>query len=276
MLPAFLPACFRRPAGVSSQLEGLYETCVADCFVLHPGRRRWRGAAARRRWVHRRRFSRRRRVHRRRFSRWRVHRRRFSRRRLPRRLRRLRRLLRRLRRLLLALFLLRLRAWLRLLALVLRLWLQLLSGLLLSRLPVFTECDRCVCAAGARTRPIHGLCGAPQPRHSRVRPVRTADQPAHFVGGLRCTRLPDRVPRSLDPCRRGLLGGGWHVALRHPGARTEAGPAEHRRPRPERATQPRAPHRLLASGIAVGSRPVGGIFAPAGRRGTAVYILMVA
>src|ERR1019366_4208534 len=194
--------------------------------------------------------------------------------RLLRRLRRLLRRLRRLRRLLLALFLLWLRAWLRLLALVLRLWLQLLSRLLLSRLPVFTECDRCVCAAGAR--PIHGLFGAPQSRHSRVRPVRTADQPAHFVGGLRCTRLPDRVPRSLDPCRRGLLGGGWHVALRHPGARTEAGPAEHRRPRPERATQPRAPHRLLASGIAVGSRPVGGIFAPAGRRDTAVYILMVA
>src|ERR1035438_5355143 len=80
----------------------------------------------------------------------------------------------------------------------------------------------------------------------------------------------------LESRRRGLLGGGWDVALRHPGARTEAGPAEHRRPRPERATQPRAPHRLLASGIAVGSRPVGGIFAPAGRRGTAVYILMVA
>src|ERR1017187_5017534 len=262
--------------------------------MLQPGRRRWFGAAARRGRILQRRFAwrwyrprRRRRwiQRRRRISRGRVYRRRGVLRRrhrhrallgFPRLLRRLRRLLRRLRRLLLALFLLRLRAWLRLLALVLRLWLQLLSGLLLSRLPVFTECDRCVCAAGARTRPIHGLYGAPQSRHSRVRPVRTADQPAHFVGGLRCTRLPDRVPRSLDPCRRGLLGGGWHVALRHPGARTEAGPAEHRRPRPERATQPRAPHRLLASGIAVGSRPVGGIFAPAGRRGTAVYILMVA
>src|ERR1019366_6788303 len=108
--------CRRDHAEVSSPIEALSdETRVADCIVLQPGRRRWRGATARRRRIHgrryqprrRRRDEPRRRDRRQRFSRWRRLRRLSRRlRRLLRRLRRLsRRLLRWLRRLLFTLFL---------------------------------------------------------------------------------------------------------------------------------------------------------------------------
>src|ERR1035441_7063956 len=223
----YFRACTGGHAEVSSPIEDTpNETRVAVCFVLQPGRRRWRGATTRRRRIHGRGFPQRRRYEprwergqhvswrrdrRQRFSRWR----RLSRRlrRLLRRLRRLsRRLLRRLRRLLFTLFLLRVRA--RLLALVcrLRLRLRLLSGQQLSRLSAFTECDRGVCSAGGGAH--HRLRGARRSRNSPERLVRAGDPAAQIRSGFRFIYIPDCVPRSFDFCRRGLLGGGDRKSTR--------------------------------------------------------------